>query len=231
MAVGDAIYQELLTGLLTGGYPAGSRLREEALAASLSTSRTPVRQALQRLHAEGLLELQPNRGALVTEVSSREVDQIFELRAMLEGYACREAASRVGGPQLEQMAELCDRMEHELHGDHETDFAKISQLNLQLHRQFHEGSGNRYLVSLLAGVIRMPLVIHSFRHYTPAEMARSFAHHREILAALHANDGRWAESVMNAHVSAAHASLRRAREAVGDDPAELVKDFGGGHDD
>lgn len=235
MAASEAIYQDLLTGLLTGRYRAGSRLREEALATALGTSRTPVRQALQRMHAEGLVELQPNRGALVTECSSRELDQIYELRAMLEGYACREAAPRVEEVQLDRLARLCDQLEQELHGDQETDFSTISQLNLDYHRLLHESSGNRYLVALLGGIIRVPLVIHSFRHYTPDELTRSFAHHREIVAALRAKDGRWAEAVMHAHVSAAHASLRRARDAEpGDvvvdgpgDPAVAPSEFGG----
>ena len=234
MAVSEAIYQDLLTGLLTGRYPAGSRLREEALATSLGTSRTPVRQALQRMHAEGLVELQPNRGALVTECSSRDLDQIYELRGMLEGFACREAASRIDCDQIDHLEQLCDQIEHELYGDQDTDFATISRLNLEFHGQLHESSGNRYLVALLGGVIRVPLVTHSFRHYTHDELTRSFAHHREIVAALRANDGRWAEAVMHSHVSAAHASLRRARDAEAgglvDGRGELVaapSEFGG----
>lgn len=216
MAAGEDVYEQLLAGLLTGTYPTGSRLREEVLAASLGTSRTPIRQALQRLHAEGLVEIQPNRGALVTEYSDREVDQIFELRAMLEGYAAREAAAHISSEQADALAAVADQMERRLEVGGDADISEISQLNLQFHRSVHSASGNRLLGVLLTGVIRLPLVIHSFRNYSPDEMRRSLAHHREIAAAIAAGESAWAESVMHSHVHAAHASLRRARAAAAD---------------
>lgn len=217
MVAGDDVYEQILAGLLTGNYPTGSRLREEVLAAALGTSRTPVRQALQRLHAEGLVEIQPNRGALVTEYSDREVDQIFELRAVLEGYAAREAAAQIDMEQIEFLSRACEQMEERLEAGSDADFAEISQLNLQFHRGIHSASQNRLVGVLLVGVIRLPLVVHSFQHYSEAELRRSFAHHREIVAALAAADGIWAESIMRAHVHAAHASLRRARGDVKQD--------------
>lgn len=207
----DAAYHSLLTRILSGEYPAGTRLREEALAASLAISRTPVRQALQRLQAEGLVQMQHNRGATVVGYGDRQVDQILELRSMLEGYAAREAASHIDGGRLAEMASLCEAMEAELVTGSTPRFQLISELNLEFHRAIHMSSANQYLVSIISGIIRFPLVVRSFSQYSAEEMQRSFSHHRELVAALAAADGSWAESVMHAHVGAAHASLRRSR--------------------
>lgn len=207
----DTAYQSLLTRILSGEYPAGTRLREEALAASLAISRTPVRQALQRLQAEGLVQMQHNRGATVVGYGDRQVDQILELRSMLEGYAARQAAAHIDEEQLAEMSSLCEAMEAELVTGSAPRFQLISELNLEFHRAIHTSSANQYLVSVISGIIRFPLVVRSFSQYSMEEMHRSFSHHRELVAALGARDGTWAESVMHAHVSAAHVSLRRTR--------------------
>jgi DNA-binding GntR family transcriptional regulator len=202
-------YEGLRQEILAGTHAAGSWLREEELAASLGVSRTPVREALQRLQAEGLVELVPNRGAQVSPWSDTDLDDIFELRALLEGYAARRAAE-AGSRELSGLLALCEEMEQRLENLDKQAYNEITELNLQFHRAVHLDSANRLLPGLLSGVIQVPLVRHTFHHYTPAELARSFAQHRELIEALGSGDGNWAESVMRSHVLAARASLRGA---------------------
>ena len=95
----DLIRQAILDGEL----PAGSRLKEDELAARLDVSRTPVREALRRLEAEGLVVHEAKRGAAVRAYSASELDDMYRLRAMLEGYAARRAAERMTPELAEQL--------------------------------------------------------------------------------------------------------------------------------
>jgi DNA-binding GntR family transcriptional regulator len=93
-------------------------------------------------------------------------------------------------------------------------YSEITDLNLHFHHLVHAAAANRRLISLLAGIIQVPLVHHTFHRYTHEELARSFGQHRELVEALAAGDPDWAESVMECHVRAARASLRRADDAA-----------------
>jgi DNA-binding GntR family transcriptional regulator len=206
----ERAYESVLSDILSGGHPTGSRLREEELAVSIGMSRTPVREALRRLHAEGIVKVLPNRGAVVANLDDSDLDDIFELRALLEGYGARRAAASATDAHLSALGALCDEME-ERHARRSRSrrFDEIACLNFEFHRTLHEAGDNARLGPLLAGVMSMPLVRHTLNRYTHAELTRSFAHHRELISAISARDGVWAEAVMQAHMSAARNSLRR----------------------
>jgi DNA-binding GntR family transcriptional regulator len=210
----DLVYRAVRDGILTGSHPAGSRLREEELAAAIGVSRTPVREALRRLHAEGLVEVLPVRGAVVARWGDHDLDEIFELRTLLEGYGSRRASERVTPDQLENLISLCDEMDRRLHRPSKRAYDEITELNLQFHQMIHGATENKRLLVLLSNLIHVPLVQHNFHRYTPAELARSFSHHRELVDALTARDGDWAESVMHSHIRAARASFKRANHTL-----------------
>ena len=214
-------YESLLNDILSGAYPVGGRLREEELAASIGTSRTPVREALRRLHAEGLVQVLPNRGAIVVDLSDEELDDIFELRFLLEGHGARRAATRATPEQVATLAKLCDEMERCLERTDAERFDDISRFNLEFHGTLHEAGGNPRLAPLISGLMLMPLVRRTFSRYTPEQLNRSFAHHRELVAAIEARDGTWAEAVMHAHTNAGRNSLGRDDSADQPDLADL----------
>jgi len=210
----DLVYRAVRDGILSGTHPAGSRLPEEELAAAIGVSRTPVREALRRLHAEGLVEVLPIRGAVVARWADHDLDEIFELRTLLEGYGARRASERVIPAELETLSSLCDEMDRRLHQRTKRAYDEITELNLEFHQRIHRATGNKRLLVLLSNLIQVPIVHHNFHRYTPAELARSFSHHRELVDALGARDGDWAESVMHSHLRAARASLQRASHAA-----------------
>ncbi len=107
VAATELIRQAILDGRLEPG----SRLKEEELARELGISRTPVREALLMLQAEGLIETTPNRGAVVRTHDADDLIDLYQLRALLEGYAARQAATRVSGHELDLTAESCDRFD------------------------------------------------------------------------------------------------------------------------
>ena len=104
----EKAYEAIRDGIVGGVLPVGGRLREEELAGSIGVSRTPVREALRRLDAEGLVEFSPRRGAQVASWSDQDLDEIFGLRAVLESYGASLAATRIGGDALAELAELAD---------------------------------------------------------------------------------------------------------------------------
>ena len=205
----DQAYENLRGDILSGVHPAGTHLREEVLAAAIGTSRTPVREALRRLHAEGLVEVQPHRGAVVAGLGEDDLDDIFELRILLEGYGARRAARTASSDDVVALANLCEAMEQCLGHPEPAKFDEIARMNLDFHMTLHAAGGNPRLLPLLSSLMVMPLVRHTFDRYSPDQLARSFSHHRELVAAIEARDGAWAEAVMHAHVTAARSSLVR----------------------
>jgi DNA-binding GntR family transcriptional regulator len=215
-SMGHSVYESLVSEIIRGIHPAGSRLRESDIAARLGVSRTPVREALQRLQVSGFVELTKDRGAQVAFWGDAELDDIFELRTLLEGYAVRRAAER-GVENLAELEALCDQMDVLLHQPDQAAYDEITELNMRFHGTLHQSAGSRLLPTLLTGIIQVPLVRHTFHHYSTSELSRSFSQHRDLLTAVRARDGQWAQAIMQSHVLAGRASLlRRKADAAGE---------------
>jgi DNA-binding GntR family transcriptional regulator len=179
------VLERLRALILTGEYGPEERLIEEQLAERLGVSRTPVRQALTMLEAEGLVEIAPHRGATVCSFSFEDVWDIYDLRAVLEGHAARRAAGRIEGPELERLRELADGMEG-LAGrfeDHEEEIRALVALNQEFHGTIVEASRNRRLQRLINRTVEIPLMFKAFFWYTPHERVISNHYHRQILGA------------------------------------------------
>ena len=188
--------------ILTGEYGPDERLIEEQLAERLGVSRTPVRQALTMLEAEGLVEITPNRGATVSSFSIEDVWDIYDLRAVLEGHAARRAAGRMERRELERLRELAGEMEG-LPGrfdDHEEEIRALVALNQEFHGTIAEASRNRRLERLINRTVEIPLMFKAFFWYTPHERTISNQYHRQILEALEKGDADRAEIMMREHV-------------------------------
>jgi DNA-binding GntR family transcriptional regulator len=188
--------------ILTGEYGPDERLVEEQLAERLGVSRTPVRQALTMLEAEGLVEIAPNRGATVCSFSVEDVWDIYDLRAVLEGHAARRAAGRIERDELARLRELTGEMEG-LAGrfdDHEEEIRTLVGLNQEFHGIIVEGSRNRRLQRLINRTVEIPLMFKAFFWYTPHERVISNHYHRQILEALEKGDADRAEIIMREHV-------------------------------
>jgi DNA-binding GntR family transcriptional regulator len=196
------ILERLRALILTGEYGPDERLIEEQLAERLGVSRTPVRQALTMLEAEGLVEITPNRGATVCSFSIDDVWDIYDMRAVLEGHAARRAAARIERRELERLRELVEGMEG-LPGrfdDHEEEIRALVALNQEFHGTIVEASRNRRLERLINRTVEIPLMFKAFFWYTPHERTISNHYHRQILGALEKGDADRAEIIMREHV-------------------------------
>jgi DNA-binding GntR family transcriptional regulator len=206
-------YEVIRSGILDGTFQLGARLPEEDLAARAGVSRTPVREALRQLAAEGFVTFVPNRGAQVASWSDDDLEEIFQLRALLESYGASRAARRIDAVQLRTLRELADGMEAAADRGTPDALDHVAELNNRFHRTILTVADSPRVHAVLDTVIVVPLVHRTFHRYTPAALRRSMHHHRELLAAFEAADGEWAATVMKTHVLAARAVLLGDRQA------------------
>jgi DNA-binding GntR family transcriptional regulator len=192
--------------ILRGEYAPGSRLGEVELAEALGVSRTPVREALRQLAAEGLVELVPHKGARVVAWTPGELEQVFELRAQVEGFAAHQAALRAGEDDVARLAELAEAHARATAARHR-DLERIYDLNAAFHGRIAAVAGGSSLQGVLAGLVHTVVLHRTLHTFDDAAMERSSRHHLEIVDAIRARDGLWAESVMRGHLLAARAEL------------------------
>ena len=197
----------LRAAILGGEIAPGARLGEVELAEQLGVSRTPVREALRRLAADGLVDVLPNRGARVAQWTAADLDEIYELRALLESHGARRAAVRIAAAEVAVLERLCDDMEAGVRRGRKRDLDRITALNAEFHQRILDSAGSPRLTALVPTVVQVPLVARTFHLYSADALARSLGHHRELVAAMRAADPEWAGSVMRSHVLAARAVL------------------------
>jgi len=183
--------------IVEGRLQPGQRLKEEELARELGISRTPVREALLFLQAEGLVESEPNRGATVRAYATAEIEDMYELRALLEGHAAHRAATRISEGDLGRLRESNERFGKLRAAD---DVLDLVRENLVFHNTVLEAAGSERLASMVRKVIELPLVYKSFYWYSPEQKLISDHYHRELTRALEARDAERAELIMKEHV-------------------------------
>ena len=211
MRAAERAYSTVRDGILHGKYDAGSRLTEQELAHAAGVSRTPIREALRRLHAEGLVEFEPNHGAVVALFEQEDAEEIFELRALLEPISARRAAERAMPSVIADLRALAQQQMLESTRRGRGYLTRIGELNDRFHRLIQQIAGSARLVKALAGLIEAPLMLRTFAQYTPAELQRSADQHMELVQALEARDPVWAHSIMLAHILAGRATYQRSR--------------------
>ena len=204
--------------IIDGRLEPGRRLKEEELARGLGISRTPVREALLVLQTEGLLESAPNRGATVRSYEADDLDDLYQLRAVLEGFAARRSASRISADDLARLRESCDRFV-ELRA--EDDVAELVEENVSFHNIVLEAAGSERLAQMVRKVIELPLVYRSYFWYSAEQKLISEHYHRQLTTALAARDAERAELLMKEHVLEARDFLvARLRASGGSDDGE-----------
>jgi DNA-binding GntR family transcriptional regulator len=196
--------------ILGGEVPPGARLGEVELAERLGVSRTPVREALSRLAAEGLVEITPNRGARVATWTVAELEGVFDLRSSLEPQLTAHAVPRATEADLDELDLLAHHMVEVGTPGPRQDLDALVPLNRAFHDRLVALADHPSLAGALAGAIHPPIVLRNFHTYDEASLRRSLAHHVEIVAALRARDPEWARAVMAAHIRNARAVMVRA---------------------
>ncbi len=206
-----ALYQEVAERLrqriFAHQLAPGARIDEQALAIDYGISRTPLREALKVLAAEGLVTLRPRRGCFVTEISEQDLDDIFPLMAMLEGRCALEATTRA---QPEDLARL-DALHAELQRFAESkEIERFFEVNQAFHYQIQEMSGNRRLRQVIQDLRKVLKMTRLFSLSIDGRVQQSLAEHAVILAAIKAGDAAGAQVAMHDHILAGRQALARS---------------------
>ncbi|GAA2677675.1 GntR family transcriptional regulator [Streptomyces aculeolatus] len=201
----DRVYAHVKQGVLERRYEGGTMLTEGELADAVGVSRTPVREALLRLQAEGLLELYPKKGAFVLPVSAQEIADVVETRMLVEEHAARRS---VPAPDalLTRLEELLEEQRRHVEAD---DRAAASVTDRCFHATIVRNAGNDILVRLYDQLrdrqLRMGVALMNAQ---PGRMHRSLTEHAEILQALRSGSADAAAAAVHGHVASVRDLLR-----------------------
>ena len=202
-------YERIRHEIITGVLAADERLTERSVAERLGLSRTPVRAAIGRLVHEGFIEQGPGYSTRVAKFSDDELEQIFQLRLQLEGFAARRAAQFATTTQKQMLRTLADRMSELTTLEDATAHAELSSCNERFHRTIAEAARSPRLLAMLSVAVDVGLVARTYTLYSDVDLQRSSRHHHEITDAIEAGSSDWAESVMRSHLLAAQVSVSR----------------------
>lgn len=204
----EQAYLELRGRILSGDLAPGTQLKEEELAAICGVSRTPVRDAIRRLETELFVRRTDSQRSFVAEWTMEDIEEVFTLRGMLEGYAVRRAAIRANKAQIARLRTINETLRDVLDAP-DLDVQAYLAANAQFHSLILEIAASDRLAALLGRLVMQPVVQQTAMAYDLEQLARSLLEHSEITAALAQGDPDWAEALMIAHIRRAlHARLK-----------------------
>ena len=204
-----ALYQEVaarLRGLIYRGELApGARLDEQALSRGFGISRTPLREALKVLHAEGLVRLTPRRGAFVSgELTAEDLDALFPVMALLEGRCAFEAARRASNADLARLSSALAELERLAAAD---DRVAYHERSAAFHEAVQEIAANPWLSRAIGELRKFVHLLRGRELWVPGRLEASLEEHRRVLRALRLHDAPGAERRMRDHLLAQRVAL------------------------
>ena len=198
LSLAEGAYRRLRDAIVRGELPAGTKISERGLALTLGISAQPVREALRRLEADGMVLTQPRSGTIVAEFGPDRLAEMGRIRAALEGSAAALAAERADDAALALMeAQLAVMRE----ATAAADTARLAAANERFHALVHAAAGNAFLLRSLTG-------LRAYDHFnrvralesTPKELPKALAEHEGLVKAFRKRDPELAEERMRAHV-------------------------------
>lgn len=199
--VADTLRQEIFAGTLAPG----SFVDEVALCERLEISRTPLREALKVLTAEGLVRHEPRRGCFVNEVTERDLDEIFPVIALLEGRCAHEAALRASDADLIALEVLHDKLQKAARDKRIVDYYDA---NYAIHEAIITLADNRWLAQVIGGLRKILKLARLQQLHAPGRLAQSLSEHLAVFAALKARDAEGADAAMRTHLTRQREALR-----------------------
>ena len=188
----------------------GDWVDEQAIAAELGISRTPLREALKVLATEGLVELRPRRGCYVAALSEQDLDQIFPVIALLEGRCAQEATTRASDADLERLEAIHAELEnYAAQGDADHFF----EANQAFHNALQDLAGNRWLRQLIDETRQFVKLRRRDSLNPEGRLKQSLAEHRAVLAAIQRRDADEAGRLMHDHLLSGRAALAKFRNS------------------
>ena len=198
------VYEFLKRQIVTGQLSFGLKLTEDHLAKELGVSRTPIREAMNRLAQDGLVTVSPGRGAFVQTLSSHDIVEFFEVREALEGMAARLASSRITKETLEKLRSDLEAgmVERERNG-----YTGYVEADREFHEAITSACGNQHLFQLMTSLRNRIQILRHRSVILPGRARKSFQEHLDIIEALSCQDSNLAEERMRTHIRNVKADL------------------------
>ncbi len=193
----EEVAERLRTSIFSHEFAPGSWIDEQAIAKEYGISRTPMREAIKILAAEGLITMKMRRGAYVTEVSKSDLNQIFTVLALLEGQACRETALKASEGQLEALDSIHMKLER---AAADRDLEQFFAINQSFHDKLQEISNNPWMKRVIDDLRKVLKLQRRDSLSKRGRMESSLLEHRKILSALLARDADLSEKLMKEHL-------------------------------
>jgi DNA-binding GntR family transcriptional regulator len=195
--LGEVVYEALREAIIRNRFKPGERLMETELADEMVVSRTPVREAVRKLEAEGYVVMIPRKGTYVAALSIQDVNDVFEIRAALEAMAAAQAAVRAG---KEEIAAIREYIEAEAVLWESAELEKTVESDIQFHSLLYRASKNKRIESLINDLREQTHRLRSSTLSTPGRLKFALDEHRKILAAIEARDSQAAQAAALAHI-------------------------------
>jgi DNA-binding GntR family transcriptional regulator len=201
----DEVAERLRAQIFAGELAPGSFIDESALCASMAISRTPLREALKVLAAEGLVRHEPRRGSFVNQVTAQDLDQIFPVLALLEGRAAFEAALQASDAELQALQALHDRLQRHAKARRIHDYYAA---NVAIHEAIIALADNPWLAMVIGDLRKIARLARLQQLQAPGRLTQSCAEHLAVFAALQARDAPAAQAAMHEHLVRQRDALR-----------------------
>lgn len=198
------VFKRLEKLILNGKFKPGDTLNESKLSQEMGVSRTPIREALRQLEAEGLVKILPHKGAIIQGISKRDIEDIYTIRKFIEGLAVRWAIEKITEYEVEKLKELIELTEFYTNRN---DMYNLEKLDSKFHELIYEASKSNPLKHTLKNFHHyvQRARISSFR--TPGRAKKALEEHKQILQAIIDRDADKAEQLMYQHVKNASENL------------------------
>ncbi|MET0541911.1 MAG: GntR family transcriptional regulator [Variovorax sp.] len=201
----DEVAATLREQIFAGTLAPGSFVDEAALCERLEISRTPLREALKVLTAEGLLRHEPRRGCFVNEVTERDLDEIFPVIALLEGRCAFEAARNASDAELQELDRLHDKLVRHAKAKRINDYYATNHV---IHEAIITLADNRWLAQVIGDLRKILKLARLQQLHAPGRLEQSLSEHLAVFAALKARDSEGAEAAMRTHLTRQREALR-----------------------
>jgi DNA-binding GntR family transcriptional regulator len=201
----DEVASQLRERIFAGELMPGTFLDEARLAEDLHISRTPLREALKVLTAEGLVRHEPRRGCFVNEVTEHDLDEIFPVIALLEGQCARLAAEHASDSDLEALEALHDKLQRHAKARRINDYYAA---NFAIHEAIIALANNRWLAHVIGDLRKIVKLARLQQLHAPGRLEQSLSEHMAVFAALRARDPDGAEAAMRTHLVRQRGALR-----------------------
>lgn len=206
-------YEEIKRRIIDSEYPPGAKLSEMQIADELKLGRSPIRTAFARLQNEGWVTVSPQSGTYVKVLSEAEIEEIYEIRLLLEAHVARRAAQNISPESLGHLLrEFQRRIPREGKRLNEQTFNELNELDTQFHSAIYQAGGNSLITTILMNLLEKVVWVKKVAPSSPARMQQWSVELRGILKALERRDAEAAATRMLEHVrQAAESGTERRR--------------------